>query len=54
MLHELAEQRDPQAGPADLSRTIKALASLAPEPAKPEAAPMPRPGPKSGEDVLPE
>jgi two-component system chemotaxis sensor kinase CheA len=39
MLHELVEEREPEAGPADLSRTIKALASLTSEPAKPGLEP---------------
>ncbi len=37
MFQELAEEREPEAGPADLSRTIKALATLTSEPASPDA-----------------
>ena len=37
MFHELPEQKEPESGPTDLSQTIKALASLASEPAEPES-----------------
>ena len=37
MFHELPEQKEPESGPIDLSQTIKALASLASEPAEPES-----------------
>lgn len=54
MFHELAEQREPESGPTDLSRTIKTLASLASEPAEAGASLMPGPVRAPEEDTFPD
>ncbi len=54
MFHQLAEHREPEPGPADLSRTIKALASLASDPVKSGAFINSATDPKTGKDVVPD
>lgn len=54
MFHQLAEQREPDPGPADLSQTIRALATAAPDPVKSGAIINSDTDPTTEKDVVPD